>query len=126
MLNVERRQSFVGGAIAVIGLHGIHALFLEIAIREKILNFLFVYFLAESLMLPLGIGLLVGNAKAVTVTKIYLWLAMVVIGIIFVCILLHIQGWDYSHPTWTLVTQAVVFVAFMVLQMMLYWKKVKC
>jgi hypothetical protein len=88
MVLAQRIRAFVAGALSVVGLRGLTWLITGIASQESagwILPCLFI-----SISLPLGLWLITESSKAISITRLYLWIMTLVQGALLLILLCHL------------------------------------
>ena len=120
MVNRDRIEAFVSGCLTVLGFNAAKLLFFEITARSSMRIILFTYYMFVSMFFPLGICLFLGKKRIVPIIKLFLWIAILIVGIVLVCISFHLMNWNYQYPGWTIAAEAANLFGLIVLQMILY------
>jgi hypothetical protein len=112
---VSRTCGFVGGALSVQALYGLGWLVRGLAAQDMGLILPSIYIV---LGLPLGLGLLFRQVTAIRLTKIYLWISVVLQGTALVLGLFHVFPPEISNVDWESVATLVGMVALLVVFLM--------
>ncbi len=118
-ISAQGIQLFVGGAVAMNGFDSLFSMFYYLIYSHSHFFTNVIAYMIAGLMLPLGIGILTGRAKAVKWTVIFLW---IVVAAIFTAVPLYC----YNNPSMARVMvfeNLRSFLLCVILLILVYWSR---